>query len=39
MREIDVGRDYPRLAALAARCEMMPAFEAARPSPDEVMPA
>jgi glutathione S-transferase len=39
MREFNVSRDYPRLCALAARCEAMPAFEAARPSPDEVMPA
>lgn len=39
LSEIDVARDYPRLAALAARCEAMPAFEAARPSADEVMPA
>jgi len=39
LREINVARDYPRLAALAARCEAMPSFEAARPSPDEVMPA
>jgi glutathione S-transferase len=39
MSEIDVGRDYPRLATLSARCEAMPAFQAARPSPDEVMPA
>lgn len=37
--EVDVSRDYPRLAALAARCEEMPAFAAARPSADEVMPA
>jgi glutathione S-transferase len=39
LSEIDVARDYPRLAALAARCEAMPAFAAARPSADEVMPA
>jgi glutathione S-transferase len=39
MSEIDVARDYPRLAVLAARCEAMPAFQAAQPSPDEVMPA
>jgi len=38
LSEIDVARDYPRLAALAARCEAMPAFAAARPSADEVMP-
>lgn len=30
---------YPRLERLAATCEAMPAFAAARPSPDEVMPA
>jgi glutathione S-transferase len=39
MSEIDVAGAYPRLTALAARCEAMPSFEAARPSPDEVMPA
>jgi glutathione S-transferase len=39
MGEIDVARAYPRLAALAARCEALPIFEAARPSPNEVMPA
>jgi glutathione S-transferase len=38
LSEIDVARDYPRLAALAARCEAMPAFLAARPGADEVMP-
>jgi glutathione S-transferase len=39
LSEIDVARDYPRLAALAARCEVLPAFVAARPGADEVMPA
>jgi glutathione S-transferase len=29
---------YPRLEALAKRCEAMPAFVAARPAPDELMP-
>jgi glutathione S-transferase len=38
LSEIDMARDYPRLAALAARCEAMPSFVAARPSADEVMP-
>lgn len=38
LSEIDVARDYPRLAALAARCEALPAFVAARPGADEVMP-
>lgn len=36
--EIALARDYPRLADLSARCEALPAFAAARPSPDEVMP-
>jgi glutathione S-transferase len=39
MGEVDVAGDYPRLSVLAARCEAMPSFEAARPSPSEVMPA
>ncbi len=39
LSEIDVARDYPRLAALAERCEALPAFVAARPGADEVMPA
>jgi glutathione S-transferase len=30
---------YPRLEALAARCEALDAFIKARPSPDELMPA
>ncbi len=38
LSEIDMARDYPRLAALAARCEAMPSFVAARPSAHEVMP-
>ena len=29
---------YPRLEGLSKRCEALPAFVAARPSPDEVMP-
>ncbi|MBL9095320.1 MAG: glutathione S-transferase family protein [Alphaproteobacteria bacterium] len=37
--EIDVAREYPRLAALSARCEAMACFAAARPSADEVMPS
>ena len=36
--EIVLEREFPRLAALSARCEAMPAFAAARPSADEVMP-
>ena len=31
--------EYPKLARLSERCEALPAFIAARPSPDEVMPA
>jgi len=30
---------YPKLEALSKRCEALPAFIAAQPSPDEVMPA
>ncbi len=37
--EIQLERHYPRLAALSVRCEALPAFASARPSPDEVMPA
>lgn len=37
--EVDLARDYPALAALSARCEALPPFARARPSPDEVMPA
>lgn len=37
--EVDVGRAYPKLAVLAQRCEALPAFVAARPSPEEAMPA
>lgn len=37
--EIDVARDYPRLAALSQRCEAMACFAAARPGADEVMPS
>jgi glutathione S-transferase len=33
------ARWLPRLTALSGICEAMPAFAAARPSPDEVMPA
>lgn len=39
LTEIDVARDYPRLAALSERCEAMAFFAAARPSADEVMPS
>lgn len=37
--EISLQAIFPRLARLADRCEAMPAFQAARPSADEVMPA
>ena len=37
--EVLNGGVYPRLEALSKRCEALPAFIAARPSPDEVMPA
>jgi glutathione S-transferase len=37
--EVDLARDYPRLAGLSARCEARPSFAANRPSPDEAMPA
>jgi glutathione S-transferase len=37
--EIDLARAYPRLARHSDRCEALPAFAQARPSPDEVMPA
>jgi glutathione S-transferase len=36
--EIRVEHEFPRLTELSDRCEAMPAFAAARPSPDEVMP-
>jgi glutathione S-transferase len=38
MPEIALDRDYPQLKRLSERCEAMPSFAAARPSPDEVMP-
>ena len=37
--EVLAARAYPRLERLSQRCEAMEAFIAARPSPDEVMPA
>jgi glutathione S-transferase len=37
--DIDLAREYPRLARHSDRCEASPAFAQARPSPDEVMPA
>jgi glutathione S-transferase len=37
--EVDLAREYPKLAAFSARCEALPAFAAARPAADEVMPA
>ena len=37
--EVPLEQDFPRLAALSARCEAMPSFSAARPSPEEVMPS
>jgi glutathione S-transferase len=36
--EVALARQYPGLAALSARCEALPSFASARPSPDEVMP-
>jgi hypothetical protein len=38
VKEVDLARDYPRLAALSARCEALAPFAANRPSADEVMP-
>jgi glutathione S-transferase len=37
--EVDLARQYPRLASLSARCESLASFAANRPSPDEAMPA
>ena len=37
--EIDLARDYLRLARHSDRCEALPAFVQARPGPNEVMPA
>lgn len=37
--DIDFAREYPRLARHSDRCEALPAFIRARPSPDEIMPA
>jgi glutathione S-transferase len=37
--EVSLEATFPKLARLADRCEAMPAFQAARPSPEEVMPA
>jgi glutathione S-transferase len=37
--DVSVARAFPRLAGLAERCEALPAFAAARPSPEETMPA
>lgn len=37
--DVDVAREFPRLAAHSERCEALPVFVRARPSPDEVMPA
>lgn len=39
LQEMLAGGRYPKLEALSRRCEALPAFVAARPSPDEVMPA
>jgi glutathione S-transferase len=36
--EVSLERQFPKLAQFADRCEAMPCFLAARPSPDEVMP-
>jgi glutathione S-transferase len=36
--EVTLASNYPRLAHLSERCEAMPAFAAARPSADEIMP-
>ena len=38
LQEILAEGAYPRLEALSRRCEALPAFVAARPSPDELMP-
>jgi glutathione S-transferase len=37
--QVPLEQEFPRLAALSARCEAMPSFSAARPSPEEVMPS
>lgn len=37
--DVPLEQEFPRLAALSARCEAMPSFSAARPSPEEVMPS
>ena len=37
--EVSLERTFPRLARLSDRCEVLSAFQAARPSADEVMPA
>lgn len=37
--ELSLERLFPCLSRLSERCEAMPAFKAALPSPDEVMPA
>jgi glutathione S-transferase len=37
--EVSLEATFPKLSRLADRCEAMPAFQAARPSADEVMPA
>lgn len=39
VEEIDLARDYPRLARHSERCEALPAFEQTRPGANEVMPA
>jgi len=36
--EIDLPREFPRLAGLSDRCEEMAIFRATLPSPDETMP-
>lgn len=37
--DVPVAARYPRLAALSARAEALPAFRATKPAADEVMPA
>lgn len=37
--DVDLTREFPRLAAHSERCEALAVFAKARPSPNEVMPA